>query len=149
LSFREAYVLLQILLVEDSPGDCRLTREVFREANPSVVVNVAHDGIEAMLYLGKKGTHANACRPDLILLDLNIPQMDGRQVLARIKTDYNLKTIPTVVLTTSHDENDIETCYELDANCYLTKPVELEAFEDLVRNINNFWLDRASLPRRS
>ena len=142
-------MLSQILLVEDSPGDCRLTQEVFREANPNVVVNVAHDGVDAMLYLRQKGSHVDACRPDLILLDLNMPQMDGRQVLAHIKSDDNLKTIPTVILTTSHDEQDIDTCYELSANCYLTKPVGLDSFESLVRSINDFWLYQASLPARA
>jgi CheY-like chemotaxis protein len=137
-----------VLLVEDSPGDVRLTREAFREANPAVRLHVASDGIEAMAFLRREGVHADAPRPDFILLDLNLPRMDGREVLTLIKEDVNLKTIPTVILTTSEADADILHSYELNANAYLRKPVTLEAFEALVRSINDFWLTRVVLPLR-
>jgi chemotaxis family two-component system response regulator Rcp1 len=139
---------MQVLLVEDSPGDVRLTQEAFREANASIRLNVAKDGVEAMAFLNKEGVHARAARPDLILLDLNLPRMDGREVLARIKADDGLKTIPTVILTTSDAQADVVRSYELQANCYLTKPVQLEAFEALVKSINDFWLTMAQLPQQ-
>jgi chemotaxis family two-component system response regulator Rcp1 len=137
-----------VLLVEDSPGDVRLTQEAFREANPSVYLHVANDGVEAMIFLRNQGSHARAPRPDMILLDLNLPRMDGRQVLAEIKKDDALRMIPTVILTTSGAEADVAKSYQLQANCYLTKPVQLEAFEDLVRSINEFWLTTVKLPRK-
>ena len=137
-----------VLLVEDSPGDVRLTREAFRAANPSVYLHVANDGVEAMVFLRNQNGHANAPRPDMILLDLNLPRMDGRQVLAEIKKDEKLKTIPTVVLTTSEAEADVAKSYQLQANCYLTKPVQLDAFEDLVKSINEFWLTTVRLPQK-
>jgi len=139
---------IEVLLVEDSPGDVRLTKEVFREANSDIHLHVASDGMEAMAFLRHEGTHIDAPRPDLILLDLNLPKMDGRQVLARIKEDDNLKTIPTVILTTSESEVDIVNSYQLRANCYLSKPVQLEAFENLVKSINDFWLTKAKLPNK-
>jgi len=138
-------ISLQVLLVEDSPGDVRLTQEAFREANPAVALHVASDGVEAMAFLRREGTHANAPRPDLILLDLNLPKMDGREVLAHIKEDASLKTIPTVILTTSDAEADIVKSCELEANCYLSKPVQLDAFDNLVKSINDFWLTKAKL----
>ena len=138
---------LQVLLVEDSPGDVRLTREAFRDANVSIKLHVAADGTEAMAFLRKEGDHHDAPRPDLILLDLNLPKMDGREVLAHIKADEGLKTIPTVILTTSEAESDIMKSYQLQANVYLSKPVQLEAFENLVKSINDFWLTKAKLPR--
>jgi len=138
-------ISLQVLLVEDSPGDVRLTQEAFREANPAVALHVASDGVEAMAFLRREGTHANAPRPDLILLDLNLPKMDGREVLAHIKEDASLKTIPTVILTTSDAEADIVKSCELQANCYLSKPVQLDAFDNLVKSINDFWLTKAKL----
>ena len=137
-----------VLLVEDSPGDVRLTRESFRDANPAIRLHVASDGVEAMAFLGREGAHDDAPRPDLILLDLNLPRMDGREVLAQIKADDGLKTIPTVILTTSESEADIAKSYELQANCYLTKPVLLDAFESLVKSINDFWLTRVKLPQQ-
>src|ERR1700723_1943761 len=140
---------LEVLLVEDSPGDVRLTREAFREANGSIHLHVASDGVEAMAFLRKQGPHADAPRPDLILLDLNLPKMDGREVLAHIKEDQDLKTIPTVILTTSEAEADIVTSYQLQANCYLSKPVQLDEFEALVRSINDFWLTKVRLPLRA
>jgi len=139
---------LQILLVENSPGDVRLTREAFREASISIKLHVAADGVEAMAFLKHDGAHLNAPRPDMILLDLNLPKMDGREVLAHIKEDIGLKDIPTVILTTSDSETDILKSYQLHANCYLTKPVQLEAFEALVKSISDFWLTKAKLPQR-
>ncbi len=139
---------IEVLLVEDSPGDARLTQEAFREANPAVHLCVVADGVEAMSFLKREGVNARVPRPDLILLDLNLPKMDGRQVLARIKDDNNLRTIPTVILTTSEAEADILKSYELQANCYLSKPVQLEAFENLVKSINDFWLTKVKLPQQ-
>jgi len=137
---------IEVLLVEDSPGDVRLTREAFREANGAIHLNVAYDGVEAMAFLRKTGKHVNAPRPDLILLDLNLPKMDGREVLAHIKDDESLRLIPTVILTTSDAEADIAKSYQLQANCYLSKPVQLDAFESLVKSINDFWLVKVKLP---
>jgi two-component system, chemotaxis family, response regulator Rcp1 len=128
-----------VLLIEDSPGDVRLLQEAFRDSNEAIFLHVAADGIEAMAYLNREGDHASAPRPDLILLDLNLPKMDGREVLAQIKNDESLKLIPTVVLTTSDAEVDILKSYQLHANGYLTKPVQLEAFEGLVKSIREFW----------
>jgi len=139
---------MTVLLVEDSPGDVRLTREVFEEANPTIDIRVATDGVEAMAFLRREGVNAEAPRPDLILLDLNLPRMDGREVLAQIKGDASLKLIPTVILTTSDSEADIARSYELQANSYLSKPVQLHAFEQIVRGINEFWLNAAKLPRQ-
>jgi chemotaxis family two-component system response regulator Rcp1 len=139
---------MEVLLVEDSPGDVRLTQEAFRDANPSIRLHVATDGVEAMTFLRREGIHANAPRPDLILLDLNLPKMDGREVLAHIKADDTLKTIPTVILTTSDAEADIVKSYQLQANCYLSKPVQLDVFESLVGSINDFWLNKVKLPQQ-
>jgi chemotaxis family two-component system response regulator Rcp1 len=138
-----------VLLVEDSPGDVRLTKEAFRDADPEIDLRVVVDGVEAMAYLRHEGVHVDAPRPDFILLDLNLPKMDGREVLAHIKEDDNLKTIPTVILTTSDAEADIVTGYKLQANCYLSKPVQLEDFESLVKSINDFWLTRVRLPQQA
>jgi two-component system, chemotaxis family, response regulator Rcp1 len=137
-----------VLLVEDSPGDVRLTQEAFRGADPQIYLRVAVDGVEAMAYLRREGAHVDASRPDFILLDLNLPKMDGREVLAHIKEDADLKTIPTVILTTSDAEADILTSYKLQANCYLSKPVQLEEFESLVKSINDFWLTKVKLPQQ-
>ena len=139
---------IQVLLVEDNPGDVRLTHEAFLEANTAIELHVASDGIEALAFLTRSGVHADSPRPDLILLDLNLPRMDGRQVLAHIKGDDDLKTIPTVILTTSEADSDIVMSYTLRANCYLSKPVQLDAFEGLVKSINDFWLTKAKLPQR-
>jgi chemotaxis family two-component system response regulator Rcp1 len=140
---------IEVLLVEDSPGDVRLTQEAFHDANRAVRLHVAVDGVEAMAFLRHEGEHAAAPRPDLILLDLNLPKMDGREVLAIIKQDQSLKMIPTVILTTSDAEADIVKGYQLQANCYLTKPTQLEAFEALVKSINDFWLTKVKLPQRT
>ena len=139
---------IEVLLIEDSPGDVRLTREVFRDANRSIRLHVASDGVEAMAYLRREGINLHAPRPDLILLDLNLPKMDGREVLAHIKEDDKLKLIPTVILTTSDAEADILQSYQLQANCYLIKPVQLDAFETLVKSINDFWLTEVKLPQQ-
>src|ERR1700723_2776092 len=135
-----------VLLVEDSPGDARLTQEAFRVADGEMRLHVALDGVEAISFLRREGVHLCAPRPDLILLDLNLPKMDGREVLAEIKQDDTLKTIPTVILTTSDAEEDIAKSYQLQANCYLVKPVQLDNFENLVKSINDFWLTKAKLP---
>jgi CheY-like chemotaxis protein len=139
---------IEVLLVEDSPGDVRLTREAFREANSLIRLHVAYDGFEAMAFLRQEGGHVDAPRPDFILLDLNLPKMDGREVLAHIKNDESLKTIPTIILTISHAEKDIVKSYQAHANCYLSKPVELEEFESMVKSINDFWLTKAMLTQR-
>lgn len=138
---------IEVLLVEDSPGDVRLTREAFRDANLRIRLHVASDGVEAMAFLRRDGPHQDAPRPDFILLDLNLPRMDGREVLALIKEDASLRTIPTVILTTSEAETDILMSYELRANSYLSKPVQLDKFELLVKSINDFWLTKAKLPQ--
>ncbi len=142
-------MLKQVLLVEDSPGDVRLTQEAFRDANGAIRLHVVADGVEAMAFLKKEGRHAYAPRPDIILLDLNLPKMDGREVLAYIKSDSILKTIPTVILTTSGAETDIVMSYQLQANCYLTKPVQFDEFAGLVKIINEFWLTKVKLPQQT
>ena len=140
---------LQVLLVEDSPGDVRLTQEAFRDANPAIDLRVAYDGVEAMAFLLRKGAHSAAPRPDLVLLDLNLPKMDGREVLAYIKENDELKTIPTVILSTSTAACDVATSYQLQANCYLSKPVQLDHFEARVKSINDFWLTQVRLPNQT
>jgi chemotaxis family two-component system response regulator Rcp1 len=137
---------LEILLVEDNPGDARLTQEAFRDVNRSVHMNVACDGLEAIAFLKHQGSHAQSPRPVLILLDLNLPKMDGREVLAQIKQDDDLRTIPTVVLTTSRMTTDINSTYQLHANCYITKPTLLNELDEVVNRINDFWLKYAKLP---
>jgi two-component system, chemotaxis family, response regulator Rcp1 len=148
-AIRDEGVPIEVLLIEDSPGDVRLTREVFRDANRAIRLSVACDGVEAMAFLRQDGAYVDAPRPDLILLDLNLPKMDGREVLAQIKADHSLKTIPTVILTTSDAEADIAQSYQLRANCYLSKPVQLDAFENLVKSINDFWLTKVKLPQQA
>jgi chemotaxis family two-component system response regulator Rcp1 len=138
---------INVLLVDDSAGDVRLTQEALAEANGSIDLYVAVDGVEAMAFLLQEGEYVDAPRPDLILLDLNLPKMDGREVLARIKANESLKAIPTVVLTTSEAEADIAKSYQLQVNCYLSKPVQLGEFESLVKSINDFWLTRVKLPQ--
>jgi chemotaxis family two-component system response regulator Rcp1 len=138
---------LEVLLVEDSPGDARLTQEAFKDAKVHIHLRVVSDGAEAMAFLKREGEHANAPRPDLILLDLNLPKKDGREVLAEIKESPALRSIPVVILTTSASESDILRSYELHANCYITKPVGLDGFLEVVRSIDNFWLSVVKLPR--
>jgi CheY-like chemotaxis protein len=137
---------LEVLLVEDNPGDVRLTQEAFRDAGNHINLHVATDGVVAMAFLRREGIHGDAPRPDFILLDLNLPKMNGREVLAHIKDDDDLKTIPTIILTTSESESDVLESYRLAANCYLNKPVQLDAFENLVKTVNDFWLTMVKLP---
>ena len=138
---------INVLLVEDSPGDIRLTQEAFRAANSDIRLHVAMDGVEALAFLEQQGEHADAPRPDLILLDLNLPKKDGREVLKQIRGDERLKSIPTVILTTSDAVTDINQSYKLQANSYLSKPVQLDKFESVVRSINDFWFEKAKLPQ--
>lgn len=150
MKFRgEAFMPIEVLLIEDSPGDVRLTREAFRDAKMAVQLHVVPDGVEAMSFLNHDGPHAKASRPDLILLDLNLPRMDGREVLAQIKEDERLKAIPVVVLTTSVSQEDIQRTYHLHANCYLTKPVDLNEFLRVVKSIDEFWLTLVKLPKQA
>jgi chemotaxis family two-component system response regulator Rcp1 len=137
---------IEVLLVEDSPGDVRLTREAFKDAKVHINLHVASDGAEAMDFLNQDGKHSNAPRPDLILLDLNLPKKDGREVLEEIKESATLKSIPVVILTTSASDADILRSYRLHANCYITKPVGLEGFLTVVKSIDNFWLSVVKLP---
>ena len=136
----------EILLVEDNPGDVRLTIEALRDSKVQNQLNVVRDGVEALSFLRREGAFVNAVRPDLILLDLNLPRKDGREVLAEIKADARLRTIPVVILTTSQDERDVLRAYDLHANCYITKPVDLEQFMTVVRSIEDFWLTIVTLP---
>jgi len=137
---------IEILLVEDSPGDVRLTQEALVESKVNNKLNVVVDGEEAMQYLRQKGKYSDVLLPDLILLDLNLPRKDGREVLKEIKQDPGLKKIPVVILTTSRSEQDIIKTYESHANCYISKPVDLEEFLRVVRSINDFWLTIVRLP---
>jgi two-component system, chemotaxis family, response regulator Rcp1 len=140
---------LEILLVEDNPGDVRLTVEGLKEGKLRNNLHVARDGVEAMAFLNRAGEYGGAVRPDLILLDLNLPRMDGREVLAAIKSDASLKMIPVVILTTSRAEQDVLRSYELQANCYITKPVDLEQFITVVKAIEGFWFTIVTLPHQS
>jgi two-component system, chemotaxis family, response regulator Rcp1 len=137
---------IELLLVEDSEPDVRLTIEALREAKVKNRLWVVGDGVEALDFLRQQGSHADAPRPDLILLDLNLPRMDGRQLLKEIKNDESLKCIPVVVLTTSKSEEDVLRAYQLHANCYITKPVDFNRFMEVVKSIENFWLTVVSLP---
>lgn len=138
---------VEILLVEDNPGDVRLTIEALRDAKVRNRLTVAKDGVEAMACLRQEGQWADAPRPDLILLDLNLPRKDGRQVLQEIKNDLELRSIPVVILTTSRAEEDIVRSYNLHANCYISKPVDLDQFITVVKSIEDFWLTIVTLPR--
>jgi chemotaxis family two-component system response regulator Rcp1 len=137
---------VEILLVEDNPGDVRLTKEALKEGKVYNNLHWARDGVEALEFLKREGKHAKAPRPDIILLDLNLPKKDGREVLAVIKGEPELKHIPVVVLTTSKAEEDVLRSYELHANCYVTKPVDLEKFIQVVQSIDRFWLTVVTLP---
>jgi chemotaxis family two-component system response regulator Rcp1 len=138
-----------VLLVDDSPGDIRLTQEAVKAQRIAIDLRVVTDGAAAMAYLRREAPHMDAPRPDLILLDLNLPKMDGREVLALIKGDDRLKAIPVVVLTTSEAEADIMKSYQLQANCYLSKPVQLDNFESVLLSISEFWLTKVALPKQS
>ena len=138
----------KILLVEDNPEDVRRTREVFGDINKAAELQVASDGLDAMAYLLQKGVYVDAPRPDMILMELNLPKMDGRELLAQIKKDESLKAIPTIILTSSEAEADILNCYQLRANTYFSKPAQFDAFLSLINSINDFWLVKAKLPRQ-
>ena len=138
--------LIEILLVEDNPGDVRLTQEALKEGKVLNNLSVVKDGVQALAFLRREGEYAQMARPDLILLDLNLPKKGGREVLAEIKVDPDLKRIPVVVLTTSEAEKDILESYNLHANAYITKPVALDRFMDVVRSIEDFWLTIVKLP---
>ena len=139
---------IRILLAEDSPGDVRLTQEALKEAKVYNTLDVVGDGVDALAFLRREGDYASAHRPDLILLDLNMPRKDGREVLAEMKSDPDLSRIPVVVLTTSQAERDILDTYDLHANCYINKPVDLDQFFDVVKAVENFWLTIVRLPPR-
>lgn len=141
------YRAIEILLVEDNPGDVRLTQEALKENKIRNNLHVAKDGVEAMHFLRRMKGHENAPRPDLILLDLNLPKKDGREVLAEIKTDEKMRSIPVVILTTSDAEDDVAKSYDMHANCYVRKPIDLNRFIEVVKIIENFWLSIVELPR--
>ncbi|MDE2482840.1 MAG: response regulator [bacterium] len=138
--------VIEVLLVEDSPSDARLTQEAFKDGKIRNRLHLVSDGVEALAFLKREGRHADAVRPDLVLLDLNLPKLDGREVLKRIKTDPELRTIPVVILTTSEAETDIAAAYEYHANCYIQKPVDLKSFLKIVAAIEDFWLTVVKLP---
>ena len=137
---------IEILLVEDSPSDTELTIEALREGKLNNRLSHVEDGVEAMEFLSRKRCYTQAPRPDLILLDLNLPRKDGRELLAELKSDPDLMTIPVVVLTTSKADQDILQAYQLQANCYITKPVDFDQFVNVVRSVEHFWLEVATLP---
>jgi two-component system, chemotaxis family, response regulator Rcp1 len=138
--------LIQILLVEDSPGDIRLTQEALKDSKVRNQLHIVQDGVEAMAFLHRTGNYAGVPRPDIILLDLNLPRKDGRSVLEEIKAEEGLRRIPVVILTTSDDEHDILRSYDLHANCYITKPIDLKQFVTIVKTIENFWFQIVKLP---
>ncbi|MBD6616525.1 response regulator [Komarekiella sp. 'clone 1'] len=146
MSVKSAIMPIEVLLVEDNPGDAQLTRIALEDSKISIHLNVVEDGVEAMAFLRKQEKYATAAHPDIVLLDLNLPKKDGREVLAEIKTDINLKRIPVVVLTTSQAEEDILKAYNLAANCYITKPVDFDQFVKIVQSIENFWFAIVKLP---
>jgi chemotaxis family two-component system response regulator Rcp1 len=148
MPFGSSAQAIEVLLVEDSPGDVRLTQEALKDAKVHINLQVARDGIEAMSLLKQEGEYANSPRPDLILLDLNLPKKDGREVLQEIKESPTLKSIPVVILTTSASNTDILRSYMLHANCYITKPVNLDGFLKVVKTIDGFWLSVVKLPPR-
>jgi len=139
---------IDVLLVEDNPGDVRLTQEALKEGRLEIELSVTPDGVEALEFLHQTGKYTDAPRPDLILLDLNLPRKSGREVLSEIKSDPELKNIPVLVMTTSTAEQDISRAYSLNANCYIAKPLELEDFIAVVQSIEDFWLTKASLPAK-
>jgi chemotaxis family two-component system response regulator Rcp1 len=137
---------IRVLLVEDNPGDADLTRDTLEDSRIHLDITVVVDGVEAIDYLLRRGAHANATTPDLIILDLNLPGMDGRAVLAEARRHPHLRSIPVVILTSSDAERDVVQTYELGANCYITKPVDLSAFQAIVRSIEGFWFTVVRLP---
>ena len=137
---------VEILLVEDNPGDVRLTQEALKESKVTNNLSVAEDGVEALAFLKREGKYADAPRPDLLLLDLNLPKKDGRELLEEIKANESLRCIPVVVLTTSKAEEDILRMYNQHANCYITKPIDFDQFIEVIKSIENFWLTIVKLP---
>ncbi|BCL33672.1 response regulator [Nostoc sp. MS1] len=146
MNITQAIMPIEVLLVEDNPGDAELTRIALEDSKISVNLNIVEDGVEAMAFLRKQDKYTNVPHPDIVLLDLNLPRKDGREVLAEIKTDNSLKRIPVVVLTTSQAEEDIIKAYNLAANCYITKPVDFDQFVRIVQSIENFWFAIVKLP---
>ena len=146
MKYNNSKRIIEILLVEDNPGDVRLTSEALKADDFPNNINVAWDGVEAIEFLRRKGRYSDSPRPDLILLDLNMPRKDGREVLDEIKTDADLKSIPVIVLTTSDEEQDILKTYMSYANCYITKPIELEKLLNVLKSMKNFWFNIAKLP---
>jgi two-component system, chemotaxis family, response regulator Rcp1 len=144
----QGYKMIDILVVEDNPGDALLIREVLNSNKIYNTLNIVKDGAEALDFLRRKGKFAGAPSPDLILLDLNLPRVDGRQVLADIKSDDKLKQIPVVIMTMSQDEEDIAKAYKLHANCYVTKPIDLDQFVKVVESLENFWFSLVKLPAK-
>lgn len=147
MAARGGHSPIEILLVEDNPGDVRLTQEVLKDGRIRNALNIVNDGVEALAFLRREGAYADAAAQDLVLLDLNLPKKDGREVLAEIKSDPELRKIPVVVLTMSAAEADILSAYDLHANCYITKPVDLVQFENVVRSMEEFWLTIVKLPK--
>ena len=137
---------IEILMVEDNPADIRLTREAFAEGRINNALHVVSDGVQALAFLRREPPYGNAPRPDLILLDLNLPRKDGREVLADLKSDPAFRRIPVVILTTSRSDADVLRTYDLHANCYITKPVDLDRFLEIVRTIENFWVTAVTFP---
>jgi CheY-like chemotaxis protein len=146
MNFSQCHRSFEILLAEDNPGDVRLTREALRDTSISLHLHVVPDGVETMAFLRHQGPYTTTPRPDLILLDLNMPRMDGRRVLALLKNDTRLRCIPVVVLSCSQNETDIEAAYDLQANCYVTKPTDFDQFTSVVKAIEEFWTRIAELP---
>ncbi|MDD4968293.1 MAG: response regulator [Paludibacter sp.] len=143
----EDFKIAEILLIEDNPGDARLTQEALKDGKMKINLSIVYDGEEGTDFLFKRNKHQNAPRPDLIILDLNLPKKNGREVLAEIKNDKNLKMIPVIILTTSKAQEDILKTYNLHANCYITKPIDLAKFFDVVKMIEGFWLTLVKLPK--
>lgn len=146
MSTRRTIIPIEVLLVEDNPGDALLTRIALEDSKISIHLNVVEDGVEAMTFLRKQEKYIAAAHPDLVLLDLNLPRKDGREVLAEIKADQTLKRIPVVVLTTSQSDEDVLQAYNLSANCYITKPVDFDQFVKIIRSIEDFWFAIVKLP---
>jgi CheY-like chemotaxis protein len=144
----DIHEIVRILLVEDNPGDVRLTQEALKEAKFRNTLHVVGDGVEALAYLRQQGKYSGATRPHMVMLDLNMPRMDGREVLEAIKTDPDLRRIPVVVLTSSEAETDIAKAYELHANAYVTKPVGIDHFLEVVKSIEEFWVEIVKLPSK-
>jgi CheY-like chemotaxis protein len=139
---------VELLLVEDNPGDIRLTQEALRSGQVQVNLNIARDGVEALDFLRQRAKFQSAPKPDLILLDLNLPRKNGREVLSEIKSDPELRRIPVLIMTTSRAEQDVNRAYNLNANCYITKPMDLDEFLRIVKSIEEFWLKTVTLPRQ-